>query len=353
MVSRRALGQGRRLEAREVERQHLDARVALEGVREDAEVPGVEVGRQEELTSDEISGEASDSGADLENALPEPGGQLLEHPLVVSLGPRQAEQGLVAGVGVLLVVDERVPEDRPEGDEPVPPANLLPFPVGPARVGDRHLEDPCAHLGELGGDLRLHAEPVRADGDALDDVGAEDLVAGLHVGEVHVRDHVGDERQQLVGDVVPEVEHAAGGARESRPVDHVRLAFKDRREEPRVVAWIVLEVRVLDQHDVAGRLGKAPAQSGALALVGLLVEDPDLVLLVHGPEPPRRDELGLQPAQVLPRPIRRAIVDDDDLLGDGDGLDAIEDLGEGETLVVDGDDDGQSRGADSVPPPAL
>ena len=275
---------------------------------------------------------------------PSQGDELLEHPPVVALGSGQPQQGLVPRVGVLLVVDERVPEDRPQGDDPVRPADLLPFPVGPARVGDRHLVDPRAHLRQLGGELGLHAEAVGPDGDALDDVGAEDLVPRLHVGEVQVRDHVGDERQHLVGDVVPEEEHAARGAREARPVDHVRLALEDRRQELRVVPRVVLEVRVLDQHDVAGRLGEAAPEGGALPLVGLLVEDPDLVLLVGGPEPAGLGQLGLQPAQVVARAVRGAVVDDDDLLGHRHGLDALEDLRKREPLVVDRDDDRQPGG---------
>ena len=53
--------------------------------------------------------------------------ELLEHPPVVALGPGQPQQGLVPRVGVVLVVDERVPEDRPQGDDPVRPADLLAF----------------------------------------------------------------------------------------------------------------------------------------------------------------------------------------------------------------------------------
>jgi hypothetical protein len=75
-----------------------------------------------------MTGEAPDPGSDLEDPLPEPRRDLLEHPAVVPLGPGQAEKGLVSGVGVLLVVDEGVAQDRPQGDEPVRPADLLAFP---------------------------------------------------------------------------------------------------------------------------------------------------------------------------------------------------------------------------------
>ena len=47
----------------------------------------------------------------------------------------------------------------------------------------------------------------------LDDLGAEGLVAGLHVGEVEVVEHVRHERQAPVHERVPEVERAARRAR--------------------------------------------------------------------------------------------------------------------------------------------
>ena len=344
IVSRLRAARGAGIEVGEVERHHLHAGVPLEGVPEDAQVARIELRRHDEIAAHQVAGEAPDPGADLEDALPEPGGQLLEHPAVVPLGPGQAQEGLVAGVRVLLVVDEGVAKDRPEGHDPVRPADLLAFPVGAPGVRDRHLVDPGVHLGELGGELRLHAEAARPDGDALDDVGAEDLVARLHVREVQVRDHVGEEGEELVRDVVPEVQDAARGAREAGAVDDVGLALEDRRQELRVVARVVLEVGVLDQHDVPGRLREAPPEGGALALVGILVVDPDLVLLVGRPEAPRLRELGLEPAEVVTSAVRGAVVDDDDLLGDGDRLDALQDLGEREPLVVDGDDDGQARG---------
>src|SRR5262249_16002768 len=62
------------------------------------------------------------------------------------------------------------------------------------------------------------------------------------------------------------------------------------------------------------------------------------------PESPRLGELGLERPEEIPRAVRGAIIDDDDLLGDRDGLDALEDLGEREPLVVNGDDNGEPKG---------
>jgi len=73
------------------------------------------------------------------------------------------------------------------------PADLLALVVGAAVIGDAHLVDPAAAAGELGGDLRLKAEALLTDADRLNDLGAEGLVAGLHVREVQVSEHVADQ----------------------------------------------------------------------------------------------------------------------------------------------------------------
>ena len=64
------------------------------------------------------------------------------------------------------------------------------------------------------------------------DLAAEHLVAGLHVGEVQVGEHVRDSGQQPVADGVPEVEHAVRLAgQEARAEDDVGLAVEDRAEQ--------------------------------------------------------------------------------------------------------------------------
>ena len=60
----------------------------------------------------------------------------------------------------------------PDGLEGVLQADLLPFLVRPAVVGDRDLEDPRAHPGDLARDLGLDPEPLRLQVEPVDDVAA-------------------------------------------------------------------------------------------------------------------------------------------------------------------------------------
>src|SRR5262249_27914114 len=96
-------------------------------------------------------------------------------PLPPDTAPRPPRQSARVSVEVAEA------EDAPEGDEGVPEADLLPLLVGAPGVGDGHLVDaPAGPVpGHLGGDLGLEAEAVGLERKALEDLFAEDLVAGL------------------------------------------------------------------------------------------------------------------------------------------------------------------------------
>ena len=93
----------------------------------------------------------------------------------------------------------------------------------------------------------------------------ERLVARLHVGEVRVVEHVREQRQEVVRQRVPEVEHLALFARETAAEDHIRLAVEDRPQHPRIIVRIVLEIGVLKDGEVAGHLRDRAAQGRAFA----------------------------------------------------------------------------------------
>ena len=63
------------------------------------------------------------------------------------------------------------------------------------------------------------------------------------------------------------------GIEEARAVDDVGAAVDDRREQLRVLVGIELEVRVLDQQDVAGRECQAQPDRRPLAEVDRAVMD--------------------------------------------------------------------------------
>ena len=78
-----------------------------------------------------------------------------------------------------------------DGSQAVLPADLLARAVVAARVGDGNLVDPASQLGQLHGDLGLKPEARRLKLDLPEDLAPDDLVAGLHIGQVEVGENVG------------------------------------------------------------------------------------------------------------------------------------------------------------------
>src|SRR6266581_9630737 len=107
-------------------------------------------------------------------------------------------------------VEEAVPDDAADRRDAVLPGDLLPRIVSSPVVRDRDFVDPAAEARDLRRELGLEPEPVGAEPKPLQERRAEDLVAGLHVRQVQVGEHVREHRQEPVADVMPEEEDTMG-----------------------------------------------------------------------------------------------------------------------------------------------
>ena len=107
--------------------------------------------------------------------------------------------------------------------------------------------DPEFPLRALHHDFRFEPKPVRANRDALEKIGAENFVTGLHVREVEIAEHVRDQGQPLVDHRVPEQQDARLLAGHVTGSEYgVGMPVQKRPEEPRIFRWIVFQVGVLD-----------------------------------------------------------------------------------------------------------
>ena len=101
---------------------------------------------------------------------------------------------------------EVVFENAPQCSDAILPTDLLALLVGSTSVRDSYLIDAGPQPGDLRSDLRLEPESIFFNHNLLNEVAAEEFVAYLHVSEIEVREHVGEERQELVPHGVPEIQ---------------------------------------------------------------------------------------------------------------------------------------------------
>ncbi len=292
---------------------HREVRLGRGEIAQVVDVVGIDVARHPGVPRQEPDGDVADAGADLEHLRADMRANLVRHPAVEATRLLEAGEDvravLVRGVGV---VDQ--PEAEHGGDRlpSVPPADLLAFELGPPEIADRHLEDPETALGDLGGDLGLERKVVRAQRKRLQELGAEDLVAGLHVGQVEIGEEVAHPGEEPVDSRMAVVQHPpAVGGEKARAVDHIGAVLEKRPYEARIVPRVVLEIGVLEERQVAGRGGDAGAYGGAFALVVRVLEVAQPRLF------------GRQLAQDLACAVGGAVVDDHHLeLGEAGVLDS-------------------------------
>src|SRR5689334_18853475 len=121
---------------------------------------------------------------------------------------------------------------------------------------------------------------------------------------------------------MPEV-HSLVGAKEARAIDHLAFALKDRLDQSGIIRGIILEIGVLDQHDIALDLLQASPASSALASISFMAEQADLAPV---------GQLG----KLAPCAVRRAVVNDDKLFVIGHIAHPLDDLFYSSFFVVDG-----------------
>jgi hypothetical protein len=122
-----------------------------------------------------------------------------------------------------------------------------------------------------------------------------------------------------------------GRAEKARPIDDISLAREDRPQDNRVLRRVVLQIRVLDDENVAGGFANTPSHRRALPEILALQHDPDAVAPVH-------------PGDDLARAIRGPVVDDYQLsfeIREIGRHDTPDDLADRPAFVVDRHDDGQ------------
>ena len=213
-----------------------------------------------------------------------------------------------------------------------------------------------ASLMVSSGSSRKSFETIGID---LRSVGADGLVAGLHVGEVHVGDEVGEEREEAVPELVTEEEGPPAPRRRrsaSRRPRRPRSSTKTFTMRTRSRGWYSRSASWMTG-DRAVRLGERGADGRALAAVQLVAEeDPLEVPVVPRARSSTPSSMGPLSCQAMPRSAAKpedlggrvagAVVHDDhlDALEVRRALEHLQPRQRGRDqvlLVVDRDQDGE------------
>src|ERR1035437_6919018 len=221
----------------------------------------------------------------------------------------------------------------PKGCNSVAPVDLLSLGVCPTSIGDRHLINACVPLRQSRGDFRLEPELVRREMQRARQITANRLVAGLHVGEVEIRQLVAEGGEHRVAHRVPEVEHAMRPAKEARAEAGVRLSLDDRLQHGGPILRIVLEVGILDDDDVARARGERGTNRLALSTILWLGDE-------------AIDEArGVQLDETLARAVGGTVIDADDLLLHWRRVHTVENRLDRVALIEDWNQNREAKGA--------
>ena len=182
----------------------------------------------------------------------------------------------------------------------VTPSYLFSLFVRSAIIGNADLENSGAGFCYLRGNLGFKPKPVLLNGNAVQEFAAKHFVTCFHVSEIQVCKHVGQQREKPVSHHMPEVNHPMRPAAQEPGTEHnIGMILENRCKKYGVLTRVILQVRILNDDQVAGRCLETRTQSCSLAKVALLQHE----LM----DPP----MGLR-FKKFPRSIGRSVIHDDD-----------------------------------------
>jgi hypothetical protein len=99
-----------------------------------------------------------------------------------------------------------VVDNIPKSPKTIAGLDFLALLVSASIVGNRHLIQVRSGLSNQGGDLDLHTEATTRERHGGDERGPKGLIARLNVGEIHIREQIGEKGQQLIGEIMVKIE---------------------------------------------------------------------------------------------------------------------------------------------------
>jgi hypothetical protein len=147
---------------------------------------------------------------------------------------------------------EPVLDNTPQRVHAIAPPNLFAFFIGSPAVGDPYFIHPPPVPRHFDGEFWLTAESVLLQREPLEDLTAKGLRSRLHIGQVDVSDGITQQREHRVADPMPKIQDPAFCRGEkARAIHHIRLPRQEWAEELDIIRRIILQIRVLEEEQVA------------------------------------------------------------------------------------------------------
>ena len=153
----------------------------------------------------------------------------------------------------------------------VTPSYLFSLFVRSAVIRNADLENSAAGLRHLGCNFRFTAKSVLFNGYVTQEFASKHFVTCLHVSEVQVCKHIGEQREKAVSHHMPEVNHAMRPAAQEPGTEHnVGTILQNRCKKDGVFGRVILQVGILNDYYVSRCVLKTSTQSCAFPEIAFL-----------------------------------------------------------------------------------
>src|SRR5690606_11507856 len=123
---------------------------------------------------------------------------------------------------------------------------FFPFLIGASVIADGNLKDATLLLCQFRRQFWLDAKTIAANGQCFDKRSEDDLVAGLHIGQIQISQHIGNRGEHTIRYAMPEIEDTAAlSGEKSRAIDYIGFAFENGGEQFCIFIWIIFKIGVL------------------------------------------------------------------------------------------------------------
>src|SRR5690606_17110036 len=144
------------------------------------------------------------------------------------------------------------------------------FKVIARKVGDRQFVHTHLQLGDLGGDFRLETKAVGFKLHILNDLRPEELITGLHIGEIEAGEKITEHREESVHHIMESPVYLRIRLLKPRSINHIGPLIEQGLQELGYVMNVVFKVSILDSNNLTSRCFDSTAQRRALALIYVL-----------------------------------------------------------------------------------